>query len=230
MKLTIYREVVNYYSMVIQVVPSPKVILCPQKETFCQVYDRCHNATRAACAAGYSPASAHGIGYNLLHEDEVLARLKELDEAKEFDPAIASANERRKILSEIARASVPDYQTETGLKIDANSPNVRAIRSVEVNILGQVTKLKLADAVAAIQEHNKMDGIGRDAAPVTDARTVIINVTSPDTRTMLNAVGDCLLPPAIDSQALPRVVDATTGEEGSTGTNDGPVCDADGTL
>ncbi len=191
--------------------PAKVTQLVPMKEAFCQAWTVCHNASKAAIRAGYNFDSCGQIGYNLLQEAPVKARIQEIEEAAGPDPFIASAAERRRILSEIARASVTDFQTKDGLQVSGESPNVRAIRAIDVDQNGRVKRLKLADAVAAIQEHNKMDGIGRDTVPVTDARTVIINVTSPDTRAMLNAVSDCLLPPAIDCPPLPHVVSGEGG-------------------
>lgn len=206
--------------MVSETLPAKITTLPPMKEAFCQFWNRCHNASASAIKAGYSIESSRSIGYNLLQEPDVKQRIKEIDEAEGPDPLIASAPERRRILSEIARASVTDFQTKDGLQVSGESPNVRAIRGIDVDASGKVKRLKLADAVAAIQEHNKMDGIGRDTVPVTDARTVIINVTSPDTRAMLNAVSDCLLPPAIDCPPLPQVVKGE-GIPDDTATNEG---------
>ena len=170
-------------------------VLPPMKEEFCQLWNRCHNASLSAAKAGYSVETARAIGYNLLQEPGVKQRLKELDEADGPDPMIASAQERRRILTEIARAAIPDYQTKDGIKLDSDSPNLRAIRSVEVNASGRIKKIKLADPIAAIQEHNKMDGIGRDTGPaLADNRVLIINVTDPNAKMMLSQVKECLMP------------------------------------
>jgi phage terminase small subunit len=202
--------------LMVMAISPPKTELLPLQESFCQYYNQCHNSAAAAVKAGYALDGARKQGWQLLQLPHILARLKELDAAKEFDPDIASANERRKILSEIARASVTDYQTANGLEVNANSPNTRSIRAIDVDGSGKVKRIKLADAVAAIQEHNKMDGIGRDSPPVTDARTVIINVTGSETRAMLGQVVDCLLPDDTSptSGQVVNVIPITTTREG----------------
>jgi phage terminase small subunit len=176
------------------VVALPREALSERMEAFCQYWVRCHNASASAIKAGYALENSRNQGWQLLQDLKIRGRIKELEEAQGEDPMIATAAERRRILSEIARASVTDYQTANGLEVNANSPNARSIRAIDVDGSGKVKRIKLADAVAAIQEHNKMDGIGRDSPPVTDARTVIINVTGSETRAMLGQVADCLLP------------------------------------
>jgi phage terminase small subunit len=79
-------------------------------ESFCLHYMSTMNGSQAALAAGYSarnPKNAHIIAWTLLKREDVQARLKELRKAM-ADEAIMSVIERKRRLSQIARASYDD--------------------------------------------------------------------------------------------------------------------------
>jgi len=58
-------------------------MLNDKQEKFCQAYVLHRNATEAARAAGYAAASAYNQGYRLLQSDEVLERIKDLEQELE---------------------------------------------------------------------------------------------------------------------------------------------------
>ena len=79
-------------------------------ESFCLHYMSTMNGSQSALAAGYSarnPKNAHIIAWTLLKREDVRARLKELREAT-ADEAIMSVIERKRRLSQIARARYDD--------------------------------------------------------------------------------------------------------------------------
>ena len=52
--------------------------LKPRYERFCRHFVECANATVAAKAAGYAPASARNAGYRLLCHPRIVARIAEI--------------------------------------------------------------------------------------------------------------------------------------------------------
>ena len=54
-------------------------MLNDKQEKFAQSYILHRNATEAAKAAGYAPASAYNQGYRLLQSDEITERIRELE-------------------------------------------------------------------------------------------------------------------------------------------------------
>tara|TARA_R110002020_G_scaffold411335_1_gene620994 strand:+ start:20 stop:550 length:531 start_codon:yes stop_codon:yes gene_type:complete len=58
-------------------------MLNDKQEKFCQAYVLHRNATEAAKAAGYAPASANNQGYRLLQIDEVVERVHNLEQELE---------------------------------------------------------------------------------------------------------------------------------------------------
>jgi tRNA U34 5-carboxymethylaminomethyl modifying GTPase MnmE/TrmE len=58
-------------------------MLNDKQEKFAQAYVLHRNATEAAKAAGYAAASAYNQGYRLLQSDEVLERIKDLEQELE---------------------------------------------------------------------------------------------------------------------------------------------------
>jgi len=58
-------------------------MLNDKQEKFCQAYVLHRNATEAARAAGYAAASAYNQGYRLLQSDEVVERIKDLEQELE---------------------------------------------------------------------------------------------------------------------------------------------------
>ena len=56
-----------------------------KQEKFAQAYVLHHNATEAAKAAGYSATSANNQGYRLMHLQEIIDRVHELEQELETD-------------------------------------------------------------------------------------------------------------------------------------------------
>jgi hypothetical protein len=127
----------------------------------------------AYLVAGYSPKQAPATldihACALAKTDKVMIRLAELNKKAE-DAAITTVVERRKILSQIERAKVGDFTDERGNlsitgKVKLMSAAVQEIKT-EQTLLGYRTTLKLRDPIAAITEHNKMDGVYKDGTTV----------------------------------------------------------------
>lgn len=120
--------------------------------------------------AGYStnmlPSTIDSNASRLAASSKILARLVELRKKSE-DEAISTVNERRKILTQIERATISDYVDEVGnLDISdreiLNTPAVQEIKT-EKTLRGIRTTLKLRDPISAITEHNRMEKVGSDS-------------------------------------------------------------------
>lgn len=153
--------------------------LTQKQERFCLEYFKIADGTRAAIVAGYSNKTARSIASINLTKENIQARLNELRKRAE-DATVMNVLERKQRLSEIGRARVTDFTEadENGarIKVDLKSANSGALQEVttEELKLGEgkapvvhVTKLKLHNPIAAIQELNKMDGIYSDSPNIT---------------------------------------------------------------
>ena len=78
----------------------------------------------------YSMVTIDGNASRLANNEKVRTRLAEL-RLKAEDDTIATPKERKQRLTEILRATLPDYMTENGIHVGKNSPNVGAIESLE---------------------------------------------------------------------------------------------------
>jgi len=161
--------------------------LTQKQETFCLKYFESGNASKAALIAGYSKRSIRAIASINLTKANVIQRIAELRQIAE-DATIASALERKQVLTEIARGNLMDYQ-ETGadgawLNIGSDSPHTKAIaeitsRTNEDNSV--ITRVKLHNPIQAIAELNKMDGIYEGGNSMTIGKlNVIVNVQYED--------------------------------------------------
>jgi phage terminase small subunit len=178
--------------------------LTQKQETFCLKYFELGNATEAALIAGYSPKTVRHIASINLTKVNIQSRLQELRQKAE-DAAISTVRERQKILTQIQRATVADFVDEHGnLDIDSKEKlNTAAVAEIktERTLTGIKTTLKLRDPVGAIAEHNKMDKVYVTSVNINqDNRTVNIIVQTPETRDMLNRIGDRLLEQPEDDQ------------------------------
>ena len=125
----------------------------------------------------------------ILQNVAVQARIAELH-AKTEDKTIASVKERKRILSELARGCITDYQVLTpdgdnAIAYDKDSPNPRAVSELTEQLVAsseEVTirqkKIKLHNPVAAISELNKMEGAHAPAQVQVEHN--IVNLTIPD--------------------------------------------------
>ena len=152
----------------------------------------------AYISAGYSKKAATAVidvnASKLANNNKIILRVKELHD-NQHSPEIMSVEERKKRLSEIARARLTDYQ-ESGqdggwINIGPESPNTAALQEIQsttkYNENGAeptlITRIKLHNPINAIQELNKMEGVYSDAPRVNiDNRQVHIEVYDQETK------------------------------------------------
>lgn len=160
------------------------------------------NATQSYIAAGYSKNGADRGAFQLLSKIEIQKAMAAWKDAT-ARPAIASIEERKMILTEIARARVTDFGTAgaDGFVLDAgpeslNSRGIEAIKT-RTEMSGEggsgrdravISELKLRNPVPAIDILNKMDGVyvekreltGQDGGPLAVAVYEFANTTVKD--------------------------------------------------
>ena len=153
--------------------------LTQKQEGFCLNYIKLQNATQAAIVAGYSKRTAQAISAENLSKPLIAARISELRKKTE-DATIMSVIERKQRLSEIARASLPDFmelgQDGSWVNIGPETAGKAAIQEIhsrteydkDTAAPTVYTSVKLHDPIKAIQELNKMGGNypKEDATPV----------------------------------------------------------------
>lgn len=153
--------------------------------------------------AGYSsnqlPATIDRHAYELANTDKILARFNELREAAK-NAAIADVEERKQILTEIARGRLTDYVTcgpdRDLIDVGSESPNTAAFQEItsrtEVDKDGAgvavITKLKLHSSISAIDTLNKMDKIYSENTVNIDNRKVEIIVSSDEARQLTDKI------------------------------------------
>ena len=159
-------------------------------ELFAQAYAKCGCGKDAAIEAGYSAKTARTHGSKLLTILDIKNRIDELMATKE-DDTICSIEERKQILTELARGKLSDYQMVTPdgdviLEYTKDSPNPRAVQEVTENIIVsndtveiRAKKLKMHGPIKAIAELNKMDG-AYPPAQIKHDGTFNINFGTPD--------------------------------------------------
>ena len=183
-------------------------MLTQKQETFCIKYFELGNTSEAARLAGYSAHTAAVTGRKNLLKPAIQERIQELRQVAE-DAMIMGVVERKRRLSEIARANIPDYIAEDGIKVSKESPNVGAVSEITTKTklfrkTGEpvvITNLKLHNPISAISELNKMEKVYETAVNINqDNRTINIIVQSPETRDMLAKIGDRLLEQSKDDQ------------------------------
>jgi hypothetical protein len=140
-----------------------------RQELFCQGVFEGKTATEAYILAGYSDKGARRCASRLLANEDIQARIKELNDAAVTDKVMSVA-ERKERLSEIARARYSDFVTAgpDGSWIDigpekANSAAICEVKSkTEYDDNGDkpavIISVKLHDPIRAINELNKMEG------------------------------------------------------------------------
>ena len=148
------------------------VILTKRQEDFARYLFEGMTQREAWIKAGYSSNYPAKIIYEnacrLANKSKIVARVAELNQAT-VDASVATVLERKRILTELARGNLLDYQ-EVGadggyLSIGKESPNTRAISEItsrtEYNNDGTgaalVTKVKLHSPTLAIDLLNKME-------------------------------------------------------------------------
>ncbi len=142
--------------------------LTTKQERFARLIFEGMRQREAYIQAGYSHCYAlcvvDAAASRLANSVKVLGKLQELQKAAD-DASVATIIERKQILSEIARATVPDFITEEGIKVDEQSRNVHAISEItsrakafrKTGEVINITNLKLHSPTQAIDLLNKMD-------------------------------------------------------------------------
>lgn len=93
------------------------LMLKGKKERFCEEYIIDYNATNAAIRAGYSEKSAYNQGSRLLKNDEVAARVRELQEIYNKERCFASKD---RVLKELWKTYEHASRAEPAMAWDAN--------------------------------------------------------------------------------------------------------------
>ena len=136
---------------------------------------------QAGYSSNYALSNVDRNACVMANTTKIKQRLEELRvEARTAD--VADFQERQRILSEITRATIPDYVTEEGIKVNKQSPNVRAVSEITTRTKifrrnGEpvnITNLKLHNPISAIDLLNKMDGLYSDIPPVRNLSIVFV--------------------------------------------------------
>lgn len=161
--------------------------LKPKQRAFVKAYleswdGKKYHITNAAIAAGYSAKTAYSAGSRLLKNVEILNAINAALRPGEV-AAICDIQERKIILSEVARGKASDYlfsgKDGSFISYGSDSPNQRAVAGITTKTAsGQteegeegekgkkasaddtiIQKLEMRDAIKAIDVLNKMDGV-----------------------------------------------------------------------
>jgi phage terminase small subunit len=147
--------------------------LTDRQHVFVREYcGRCRgNATKAAIAAGYSPKTAYSYGQQTLKKLEVRRAIQAWHEAED-QAAVVSADERKRVLSEIIRGTGPALVRIEGKKVVIRlTDEIVHSAALETAIKDDGSfAIRRRDPVAAIRELNRMEGIGLE--PPGDAMTL----------------------------------------------------------
>ena len=170
--------------------------LTQKQEMFCVKYFETGKVAQSAIAAGYSPRSADITGSVNLRIPLIAARIQELRQRVE-DDAVMKVLERKRKLSEIGRGRITDYLADSGVgfNVGPGSANPGAVEHLSIRTRpGRsdgdsevITDLQLHDPVRAIAELNKMERVYVET-PAVHHTTFIINVISPEARTLVERV------------------------------------------
>jgi phage terminase small subunit len=126
-----------------------------RQERFCHQFVECPNATAAAKAAGYRPASARNTGYRLLRDPRVVARIAEIQaelagrQCRELDSLLGKLETvyRRAIDDHQFSAAARAVELQAKLAGLADKPAVRTLRIKE-----ELTPAPAAPAAASDEE------------------------------------------------------------------------------
>lgn len=153
-----------------------------RQELFAQTWFKGEPVTSAAIVAGYAPKWAASIASRLSRNVNVLARYKELQQKAE-DHSVATVQERKQVLTEIARGRFADFTAN----LTTEKLKSAALQEIKVTTSpgGKTTTIKLHNPIHAIAELNKMEGIYSDGPSVNvDNRTINITVASAEGESM----------------------------------------------
>ena len=158
-----------------------------KQKRFCAEYLVDLNATQAAIRAGYSPASAGSIGYELLKKPDIRARIDKGIAEQERRTGI-NADRVLRELGRIAFVSAPDLvnMDDATLKEGASADDLAAIASVKVKTIqgpmgdGFEREIRLADKLKAMELIGKHLGMFTDKVELNAVEAVQIVDDIPD--------------------------------------------------
>ena len=158
-----------------------------KQKRFCAEYLVDLNATQAAIRAGYSPASAGSIGYELLKKPDIRARIDKGIAEQERRTGI-NADRVLRELGRIAFVSAPDLvnMDDATLKEGASADDLAAIASVKVKTIpgpmgdGFEREIRLADKLKALELIGKHLGMFTDKVELNAVEAVQIVDDIPD--------------------------------------------------
>ena len=158
-----------------------------KQKRFCAEYLVDLNATQAAIRAGYSPASAGSIGYELLKKPDIRARIDKGIAEQERRTGI-NADRVLRELGRIAFVSAPDLvnMDDATLKEGASADDRAAIASVKVKTIpgpmgdGFEREIRLADKLKALELIGKHLGMFTDKVELNAVEAVQIVDDIPD--------------------------------------------------
>ena len=158
-----------------------------KQKRFCAEYLVDLNATQAAIRAGYSPASAGSIGYELLKKPDMRARIDKGIAEQERRTGI-NADRVLRELGRIAFVSAPDLvnMDDATLKEGASADDLAAIASVKVKTIpgpmgdGFEREIRLADKLKALELIGKHLGMFTDKVELNAVEAVQIVDDIPD--------------------------------------------------
>ena len=158
-----------------------------KQKRFCAEYLVDLNATQAAIRAGYSPASAWSIGYELLKKPDIRARIDKGIAEQERRTGI-NADRVLRELGRIAFVSAPDLvnMDDATLKEGASADDLAAIASVKVKTIpgpmgdGAEREIRLADKLKALELIGKHLGMFTDKVELNAVEAVQIVDDIPD--------------------------------------------------
>ena len=158
-----------------------------KQKRFCAEYLVDLNATQAAIRAGYSPASAGSIGYELLKKPDIRARIDKGIAEQERRTGI-NADRVLRELGRIAFVSAPDLVNmhDATLKEGASADDLAAIASVKVKTIpgpmgdGFEREIRLADKLKALELIGKHLGMFTDKVELNAVEAVQIVDDIPD--------------------------------------------------
>ena len=171
--------------------------LSDRQQLFCVYVAEGDNPSLAAVKAGYSEKGNRSRACRLMKKDEIRAEIRRLQE-EIATLRILSVLERKKRLSEIARATMADYfETVNGRlqwKEGADKARAHSIFKIKTktrtdksgNIISQMMSVKLDNKIRAIHELSKMEGLykqlpkskkfdlNREESSARDARNILL--------------------------------------------------------
>ncbi|MFC2056397.1 terminase small subunit [Chloroflexota bacterium] len=162
--------------------------LSDRQKLFCEYVAEGDNPSLAAVGAGYSEKGNRSRACRLMKKNDIRAEIRRLQE-EITTPRIASVLERKQLLTRIIRARIEDYfkvvndqlqwiegvDKEMAHSLFKIKTKTRTDKSG--NIISQIISVKPGDALKAIRELNKMEGLYRRSSMTkeTDSQPSKVN-------------------------------------------------------